>query len=79
VFDAHWQGSGDARHCVDPVTLIWGPDSVKAGQPKYELRDRASGPVWVSANDGAENPFAAARRSEGDSGVLFEAADSIAS
>jgi hypothetical protein len=64
VFDAHWQGAGDGRHCVDPATLIWGPESKRAGKPKFELQHRASGPVWVSANDGGENPFATARRAK---------------
>lgn len=61
VFDGHWQGVGDNRHCVDPATLTWGPGSARAGKPKYERQDRASGPVWVTANDGGQNPFAAAR------------------
>ena len=66
VFDGHWVGSGDDRHCVDPATLVYGPNSARAGEPKYVLQQRASGPVWVSANDGGENPFAVARKAQGE-------------
>jgi hypothetical protein len=68
AFDAHWQGSGDNRHCVDPATLVYGPTSAKAGKPKFELRDRASGLVWVTASEG-ENPYAVKRRAEADAGA----------
>lgn len=61
AFDAHWQGSGDGRHCVDPATITYGSRSAKAGQPKFELRERAGGPVWAFAYEG-EHPMAAKRR-----------------
>lgn len=61
TFDAHWQGTGDNRHCVDPTTLVHGPKSAKAGESKFVLQDRASGPVWVRAGEG-ENPYAAKRK-----------------
>lgn len=63
AFDAHWVGSGDSRHCVDPATLVYGPRSARAGQPKFELRKRAGGLVWSATYEG-EHPMAAKHRTE---------------
>jgi hypothetical protein len=57
AFDAHWQTVGDDRRCVDPATLTHGPNHAKAGQPLLRVHDRASGPVWGSAEERPEGTF----------------------
>jgi hypothetical protein len=72
VFDAHWQGTTDGRRCADPAALVHGDGSQHAGKPRFELRERASGPVGGTAYEG-EHPFAARRREAGQGDLLDEA------